>query len=656
MGPRSSFSFFFRAIFLFCISLTLPILAHAGTYWVSPTGAAPWAACSGATPLNGTSACSLNTANSNLVAGDTVYLRGGTYDLKTLGVSYGISPNNNGTGVSNRITYAAYSGETPVIMSSDTSGADYEALYLPGSSYIRVTGITIHNVRFWARMYGGNSSGSNYNEIDHCTFYNDISYTPNTTTWGFLIGNPSTSPVYWSTNNWIHDNTMYQLHQDNNNNCTDDGSDIIRIGNAPTSNNFVTDNDNNNTIENNVLYYAGHALIDTYGMYGVIRNNVFHNEPWLGPCNMASSNPLSFTSYLSNYTGHRNFQVSDFYDRTGTFNLVEGNHSGYAGVNPDNDGADGLSLAAPQTIVRYNFFYATMNPGILLKYEWTGRSAAYPTDSGNGGSYGRIFNNTFYQNGYGYPAGRTCGASWCPFVQTAISLYDNASSATGNVLKNNLFYLSAGYSAGGYDVGNKGGPSSGWGGFPSGNAVNNWCSGTQSGGSNGGCSGSGNPQFNNPDISNPSSKTLPDLSLQSSSPAIDGGTYLTTATNSGSNSTTLTVADALYFQDGSLGSLLARASSGLGGTMEADWIAIGTVANTVQISSVSYGPYDNPAGTIKLTSPMTWSNGAAIWLYKKSDGTVVLNGSAPDYGASEYGGSSTNVAVLPPSGLQVVVR
>lgn len=33
---------------------------------------------------------------------------------------------------------------------------------------------------------------------------------------------------------------------------------------------------------------------------------------------------------------------------------------------------------------------------------------------------------------------------------------------------------------------------------------------------------------------------------------------------------------------------------------------------------------------------MTWADDAPIWLYKKSDGTRVLYGSAPDYGAYEY--------------------
>ena len=209
-------------------------------------------------------------------------------------------------------------------------------------------------------------------------------------------------------------------------------------------------------------------------------------------------------------------------------------------------------------------------------------------------------------------------------------------------------YGGGGWTTHGWDVADKGVPSNGW--AKLGTAVNNWCSGAQTGGDAGGCSASGNPLFANPDLSNPASTTLPDLSLQASSSAVNGGTWLTTATNSGTGSTTLTVADTMYFQDGTWGSDLARASAGLGGTMQADWMAIGTVSNTVQISSITRGAYNAPAGTITLASPMTWSNGAHIWLYRKSDGQQVLVGTAPDYGASEYAAA----APAPPMNVAIV--
>jgi hypothetical protein len=112
---------------------------------------------------------------------------------------------------------------------------------------------------------------------------------------------------------------------------------------------------------------------------------------------------------------------------------------------------------------------------------------------------------------------------------------------------------------------------------------------------------------------------------------------LTTSTNSSTGSTNLTVADASYFQDGTWGSDLAR-----GVTLFPDAIAIGTVSNTVQISAVNYAN-----NSITLASPVTWSSGAPVWLYKKSDGTVVLVGTAPDYGASEYVGTTSAKPAAP---------
>ena len=82
------------------------------TYWVSSNGQAAWASCRGATPLNDTSACALSTANANASAGDTVYLRGGTYSNQE------IRPSNSGTSESNRIVLTSYNWENVLIRDS----------------------------------------------------------------------------------------------------------------------------------------------------------------------------------------------------------------------------------------------------------------------------------------------------------------------------------------------------------------------------------------------------------------------------------------------------------------------------------------------------------------------------------------------------------
>ncbi len=132
------------------------------------------------------------------------------------------------------------------------------------------------------------------------------------------------------------------------------------------------------------------------------------------------------------------------------------------------------------------------------------------------------------------------------------------------------------------------------------------------------------------------------FNLQAGSAAIAAGTYLATANGSGSDSTTLVVNDASYFQD-SYG--LSNAFS----TVSPDCISVTTVSNHVCITAVNYSK-----NTLTLASPTSWSNGDSVWLYSKSDGVKVLTGSAPDMGAYPYGVGATPPAA--PTGLAAVVN
>ncbi len=118
---------------------------------------------------------------------------------------------------------------------------------------------------------------------------------------------------------------------------------------------------------------------------------------------------------------------------------------------------------------------------------------------------------------------------------------------------------------------------------------------------------------------------LPDLRLRKGSRCIDGGMSLTEARGTGVGSTRLDVADPLYFQDGTWGSALSE--------VQADWIAIGSVDNVVQIASIDYGQ-----NVIHLTKPLSWKARAPVWLIRDSRGKQVLHGPAPDIGAHEYAG------------------
>jgi hypothetical protein len=122
-------------------------ISQAATYWVSNTGAATWANCSGATPLSGTAACPVQTAFDNAVAGDVVNFRGGTYSVpaKNFSTSYHgyYEPAHSGTS-GNPITFQAYTGETPLF--NGTAGgsgdnSDYATVFgTNGINYITFDG------------------------------------------------------------------------------------------------------------------------------------------------------------------------------------------------------------------------------------------------------------------------------------------------------------------------------------------------------------------------------------------------------------------------------------------------------------------------------------------------------------------------------------
>ncbi|MBW2990494.1 right-handed parallel beta-helix repeat-containing protein [Candidatus Woesearchaeota archaeon] len=110
-----------------------------------------------------------------------------------------------------------------------------------------------------------------------------------------------------------------------------------------------------------------------------------------------------------------------------------------------------------------------------------------------------------------------------------------------------------------------------------------------------------NPLFENPGSGN--------FNLQSNSPCIDKGTFLTTVTSSSGSGTSLQVEDARYFTDGM-------------GIIEGDLIKVGTNPLN-RITDVDYS-----TNTITLEQSITWNNGDAV--------TYPYYGTAPDIGAIEY--------------------
>jgi len=604
-----------RLIILLSIILC-PSVSLAGIYWVDTAGgAASWAACESVSDPGAGNRCTLEGAtgaNANAAAGDTVYLVAGT-DY-TVATGWGIiTPAHSGES-GNLIHFtSAPGGDKAKIVSP----SGHRAILIQGQDYIKISNLDFTDSAIWFHI----GNGADYNEITGCTFSNatgaySLGIIENKTTGG--TGGTA------STHNWIHANTFekYGYVRFDVAGCDDIGT--IRILADETDESYY------NTIEDNTFAYGGHDCFDLGGKYNVVRNNVFHNEEAYfqdtgGNCTNSPS---------SGYFGNRNLVVTNYTGLQSQYNLIEGNRLGHAGTPPDGQGANGIENAGANMIVRYNAIFGNGQAGILFKAQ----------SSGFHSSNNRVFNNTIYKNGFGdtdlnsgfmngihitaytlkvvtnggntYTCIKThtsqasnepgVGASWETYwsltgtgglAWSTGTTYVSENLPKDNIIKNNIVYANK----------NEKSDDAVWG------LINTYSNNLNT-----------YPGWDNNDTSDKASLVDPSLRLLStSSTALDQGTYLTLASGAGDNNATLHVDDALYFQDGTWGSSLSN--------IQADWIAIGTVTNVVQIRSIDY---DN--NTITLVEAKSWADDAPIWLYKKSDGERVLYGSAPDYGAYEY--------------------
>lgn len=344
------------------------------------------------------------------------------------------------------------------------------------------------------------------------------------------------------------------------------------------------------------------AANDDQSWYNLIENNTFFHGGHHVVAIMTSYNTFR-NNYIHNEAwtgawGNRNLYTAAPSNTVGR-NIIEGNKWGYAWTSVDDGSVGNVVITSPANIVRYNAIYHSNAYGIGV--------AGYSGSSN--GSNNRIYNNTLFNNGLDVSGGEQDTAVW---VTNAAGL-----SPSGNVFKNNLYYRHFQVYAG-----------------------NRYSTQTYVNEYNGDVSG--NPLFVNASTTPPADKTdftIPNLNLQAGSPAINvGGALTTVAVADTGSGTSLVVSDAGYFQDGTYAPA---------GTSNADWIAVGTVSNTVQIASINYS-----TNTITLANSISRSDGNSVWLYKKSDGVQVLYGSAPDAGAYEFpqtGGPSApkNLRITP---------
>ncbi len=292
----------------------------------------------------------LTKANSTLTAGDTVYIRAGTY------TNDNIAPANSGTSDTNRITYSAYNGETVTLQ-----GLVY-AVRLNNVSYITVTRVRIYNCE--RNLY---ISASHHNDVSFC----EIDTPMGPTTW-------AGSRVYsGSTSNRIHNCIFSRYGKED----YYDGSYQDFGCNLDIGSDSAVDRSDYNLVVSNTFFYGGHHILGVYANYNVVRQNTFHNEEWYP----------SHRTEIGGYSGDRNVILNTSYPEYNIRNVIEDNAIVFSGVPPDQVSSSGMSVRTKYNIIRRNIFYYNDSAGLALTVD----GGNYNDASGN-----HVYNNVFYKNGY----------------------------------------------------------------------------------------------------------------------------------------------------------------------------------------------------------------------------------------------------------------
>jgi hypothetical protein len=293
--------------------------------------------------------CSIDKANSTLTAGETVFVRAGTY-VET------IQPDNSGSSDSSRITYTKYNNETVTF-----TQAVY-CLRLIDKSYITVTGIKFYNCE--RNLYLQNSS---HNNISLCEF--DTPAGP--ATW-------AGSRVYDGScyNRITHCTFSRYGNESGSSGAWDDNGCVLDIGNDNS-----VDRSDHNLVCDNTFFYGGHHILGVYANYNVVRRNTFHNEEWY-ECHRPE---------IGGLCGDRNVILNTSYPQENIRNVIEDNFIVFAGVPPDQVSSAGLSVRTQYNIIRRNIYYFCDSSGVALSVD---------DGNTNDASNNYIYNNVFYKNGY----------------------------------------------------------------------------------------------------------------------------------------------------------------------------------------------------------------------------------------------------------------
>ena len=497
----------------------------------------------------------ITKANTVLGAGDTVYIRAGTYTNQQ------VAPSTSGTS-SNRITYENYQTEEPVITFSSL-GIPY---VLANRSYVTIKGID---------AYGGPGFYTDAKVDVFCEFDNtthciiddcDMSFAEGYSSFRFQNGSDYNKIInsvidavgYWDKFDYtgVHDDT---------------GSGI-----------YIASGNDYNLFENNSIDRCGHDLTRIDGNYNVFKGNTFKNtfEIYSGPGFTHKEGDVQ----PGDAVGNRSFSLKG----NSNYNVVENNWIEDIPEAVDNRQGGQCKVGGTANIVRNNIFLNGTTQGLACS-SVVGSTMENATNN-------KIFHNNIYNCRGGAWAVDSNASSW--------------PSPSGSIFKNNIVYKTH-QDPSDWDVEFNFGTSlnSFYGSHFVSSEIAYNCIAYDSGATYQRVkSGVGTQTLSymetnyssifhdnvqaNPVWTAADPAVLADFELAGGSPCLAAADNLT-VTVGGGTGTSVTVADAGYFYDGF-------------GITDGDFVQIGS-NSAVQITNVNYS-----TNVITLSSAITWSNGDGV--------------------------------------------
>lgn len=249
---------------------------------------------------------SLNAAASVADAGDTVYLREGTYNEQ-------LAPQNSGT-ANDPIVFTSYNSENARISGESLS----PAIVISEKSYLIIEGLEVSDVNRW--MYAVNA---HHNTIRNNTF-----------------GGAHDSQGSSKTGLFFQEATYNKITGNVIDYSTQDNLSLIKS--------------DYNLVEGNTITNSEHALWTIKcGNKNVLRNNYFHN----------ASQKIGEIYDCDNVGFEHEFFIHD----STKYNVVENNIFAKTSTYYSPSGGNGIQYAGQNGIIRFNVFYDN-NVGFGLQY------------------------------------------------------------------------------------------------------------------------------------------------------------------------------------------------------------------------------------------------------------------------------------------------